>query len=173
MGYYVANGLGDSITEPTVEQMRAFLDDLDPTDEEHGAAWLSNDSEWSLEWSPDGLLVLSRGEDDSRHMTGISKEATLELWMSLVEERFEAIEAHPWLPSSRPPMAPEEIEERQRTFATWQLADDRKFYDLLGEERANVKCRREPCTRGAIVNGVFCRRHHFESIRNRVCPFSE
>jgi hypothetical protein len=57
MGFHIANGFGDSLKAPTVEQMRAFLDDLDITDEEHGAAWLSTDEGLSLEWNGDGRLV--------------------------------------------------------------------------------------------------------------------
>jgi hypothetical protein len=42
--YYVANGLGNHIDDPTVEEMRTFLDAIDVTDEEHGAAWLGTES---------------------------------------------------------------------------------------------------------------------------------
>jgi hypothetical protein len=60
MGFHIANGFGDSLKAPTVEQMRAFLDDLDITDEEHGAAWLSTDEGLSLEWNGDGPRLLRR-----------------------------------------------------------------------------------------------------------------
>ena len=45
------------------------------------------------------------------------------------------------------------------------------FYESLGEERADVPCRNPDCRRGAIALSVFCRRHHFESIQQRPCPF--
>jgi hypothetical protein len=57
MSFRIANGFGDSLDEPTFEQMRAFLGDLDITDEEHGTAWLSTSRGVSLEWSGDGRLV--------------------------------------------------------------------------------------------------------------------
>jgi hypothetical protein len=44
------------------------------------------------------------------------------------------------------------------------------FYELLGEERADVPCRNPACRRGAIALSVFCRRHHFEVIQRRPCP---
>jgi hypothetical protein len=48
---------------------------------------------------------------------------------------------------------------------------DRKFYDALGDESVDEPCREEGCTRGKIANGVFCRRHHFEMVRRKPCPF--
>jgi hypothetical protein len=51
MSFFVANGLGDHIKAPSVDQMHQLLADGDTTDEEHGAAWLSIDGGHSLEWS--------------------------------------------------------------------------------------------------------------------------
>ena len=48
---------------------------------------------------------------------------------------------------------------------------DLKFYEMLGPEDSTRPCKREGCSRGAIRNSVFCRRHHFEMIKRRVCPF--
>ncbi|HYC59570.1 MAG TPA: hypothetical protein VEK79_08385 [Thermoanaerobaculia bacterium] len=48
---------------------------------------------------------------------------------------------------------------------------DRKFYDSLGPERADVPCRGPACTRGAVAYSVLCRPHHFESIKRKVSPF--
>lgn len=54
-----------------------------------------------------------------------------------------------------------------------QIVDslDRKFYDSLGPERADVPCREPACTRGAVAYSVLCRPHHFESIKRKVSPF--
>jgi hypothetical protein len=60
---------------------------------------------------------------------------------------------------------PPSLEETHRVL-------DRELYDLLGDER-DVPCKRVGCTRGAIVLGVLCRPHHFESIRGRTCPFDD
>ena len=51
------------------------------------------------------------------------------------------------------------------------LKMDREFYGILGEERSNTKCKRPGCTRGAITLSVFCRKHHFENVKGRPCPF--
>ena len=50
---------------------------------------------------------------------------------------------------------------------------DRKFYDSLGTEDMNAKCRQEGCNRGTTKFSVFCRIHHFEQIRKKPCPFQD
>ncbi len=59
------------------------------------------------------------------------------------------------------PPTKEEIQRRR----------DLEFYERLGPEDPLRKCRQDGCHRGAIKLGVFCRRHHFEMIRNCDCPF--
>lgn len=48
---------------------------------------------------------------------------------------------------------------------------DREFFDSLGHEREGTRCRREGCSRGAVLFSAFCARHHFENIKNKLCPF--
>jgi hypothetical protein len=50
---------------------------------------------------------------------------------------------------------------------------DREFYDTLGPERSGEPCRTAGCAKGAISFSVFCRSHHFESVRGRPSPFSD
>ena len=52
-----------------------------------------------------------------------------------------------------------------------QLLEDRQFYDCLGPEDVSSPCRKEGCSRGSLLRSVFCRRHHFEMIQKRDCPF--
>ena len=51
VAFYIANGLGDHLHDPTEGEMRLFLNAVDASDEEHGAAWLSTESGYTLEWS--------------------------------------------------------------------------------------------------------------------------
>lgn len=44
---------------------------------------------------------------------------------------------------------------------------DREFYNSLGDERTFSRCRREQCERGAVNMSAFCRKHHFEMVRQR------
>jgi hypothetical protein len=48
---------------------------------------------------------------------------------------------------------------------------DLEFYDRLGAEDASRPCKRDGCSRGSVQHSVLCRRHHFEMIQHRDCPF--
>jgi hypothetical protein len=50
---------------------------------------------------------------------------------------------------------------------------DREFAEKLGAEDPSRNCRRNGCNRGVVKLSVFCRRHHFENIRNRPYPFDD
>jgi hypothetical protein len=50
---------------------------------------------------------------------------------------------------------------------------DREFYDRLGPEDSSRTCRHEGCARGTVRFSVLCRRHHFENIQKRHCPFED
>jgi hypothetical protein len=49
---------------------------------------------------------------------------------------------------------------------------DLAFYNRLGLERSDQPCRKEGCLRGAVVQSVYCRVHHFEMVMGKPCPFS-
>jgi hypothetical protein len=53
-----------------------------------------------------------------------------------------------------------------------RLSIDREFYDSLGEESRSERCRQDGCERGRIQHGIYCRVHHFEMIRQKLCPFA-
>jgi hypothetical protein len=50
---------------------------------------------------------------------------------------------------------------------------DRQFYNSIGEESLNNKCKQNGCDRGIVNFSVFCRVHHFESIKEKPCPFDD
>jgi hypothetical protein len=168
--FYVANGLGDHLDDPSEEAMRRFLDAIDTSDEEHGAAWLSTDADYTLEWSDAVLVVSGPGFDPpSRHMRKVPRERALELWIALARGDVAAVERCGWRLGNG--HAPDPA--RDERLRAWQLEQDRKFYDLLGEERSDVPCRGDGCRRGAVKHSVLCRPHHFESVWKRPSPFSD
>jgi hypothetical protein len=171
MQFYVSNALGESEDTPTEARLREFLNAIDPDDEEHGAAWVTDEFENSLEFNGDGTLVFSRASSpDPRHISDVSKDRALALWNLLVSGRIADLEALPWKPGLRT-FAPDELARRQQALADLQRQQDREFYDLLGPERPGTGCRSPGCTRGCISLSALCRSHHFESIRGRPCPF--
>lgn len=171
MRFFICNGHGESAETPTPEVMRKFLSALDPNDEEHGAVWVSDEDENSLEYSVSGNLAYSQS-DRERHLPKVSPARVLELWQKLAAGRLEELEREPWQPGSCPPMSAEERETRERAFAEARLASDREFYESLGPEHAEKPCRAVGCDRGSVAFSVLCRRHHFENVVKRTCPFA-
>ena len=47
----------------------------------------------------------------------------------------------------------------------------KKFWEALGEDEGDQTCRIESCKRKNMKHSVFCKRHHYESIRKEPCPF--
>jgi hypothetical protein len=72
----------------------------------------------------------------------------------------EGLSAQQMLRAADPPP----VEDRQRRL-------DRMFYDRLGPEDPSQPCKRAGCGRGVVPNSVLCKRHHFEMIQQRDCPF--
>lgn len=169
MGFYIANGFGDSVNEPSADQMRHFLRKLDRTDVEHGAAWLATDERLALEWNGDGRLVFDREPQGVRHLLAVPLERVVQLWLALASGRLDDVEASPWKPGNGFVIAP----ERKRELEASQRASDRAFYESLGIERADTPCRSTGCARGAVTYSVLCRVHHFASVRGRPSPFDD
>jgi hypothetical protein len=98
MAFHAYSRWGDSIDEPSVEQMEQLLDQLDADDDEHQSVSITHESEWCLGAYPGGLLVWENLESgDPRHMTDVPRNRVLELWVALSQGRLDEIERQPWL----------------------------------------------------------------------------
>lgn len=91
---------------------------------------------------------------------GQAKDASVELESFVYYWRFDAFLPRPGAPEPPPP----EIV---------MMNIDRQFYESLGDEFTANPCRNQGCKRGSIEHSVFCRVHHFESIKKKPCPFSD
>ena len=167
--FYISNGLGESIQSPSPDEMKTFLFAVDASDEEHGAAWIETDDGTGLEWNGDGRLVFSMGREAVGHLHGVSRERALDLWRMLAAGDLAGVEREAWKPGTGNVLTP----EREAENRAWQLQPDRAFYDVLGAERPDRPCRHPGCSRGSVEFSVFCRSHHFESIRGRPSPFDD
>lgn len=57
----------------------------------------------SLAFNAGGRLVFSRPEQGApRHLSGVSKERALELWLKLATGLLDELEQEPWQAGSRP-----------------------------------------------------------------------
>lgn len=166
-GFQIVNGMGEALDSPTPEQMRAFLDEIDPEDEEHGAAWLSR-GDLTLEWSVDGRMVRCESDDVARHLLDVDRARAVELWCIALSDDSKRLDDLPWRDGNGYVRSPEKAAELARALE----ASEREFYDSLGAERSDSPCRREGCERGAVQWSVFCRVHHYESLRGRPCKFT-
>jgi hypothetical protein len=50
---------GGGPDNPTIEEMRAALAELDTPDEEHPSTWLSDDNGWTVDVYESGLVIFS------------------------------------------------------------------------------------------------------------------
>jgi hypothetical protein len=173
--FHLTTRWGDSVDEPSLEQMREALAELDVEDVEHPDTWLEHESGWSLSAFEVGLLWQNIETDEPpRHIKDVTRERVLELWLKLAEGKVAEIDAEPWLPGNgATPFTEEQRMEWEAEQATFRLQQAREFYDSLGPERPDSPCAQENCSRGAIHFSLFCRKHHCEMMWKHECPFAD
>lgn len=170
MSYRVETGWGDGHDNPSVEQLGEILASPWMADVEHGGAWLTHDSEWTLSFESPALLIWHRHESggEARHIKGVTRDRVLRLWCKLASGKIDEIEREPWQPGygweARTAEQQAELDAHTRKM-------DRAFYDSLGQERAGTRCQHADCARGTVVASVLCRVHHFEALKHKTCPF--
>lgn len=100
--YQIVDGFGDGIDNPSVEQMRKFLDRLDINDKEHSEVWLThNQTSWTLSCFPSSKVVFYRISDEfeyqPRHLINVSRDKMLELWQKLANGQLVDLEKELWM----------------------------------------------------------------------------
>ena len=85
--------------DPTEEEMRIALAELDAPDPEHPDCWLSHQTGWSIAAFGSGLVVLENLESGEGpwHMRGQTKEAVLALWKLLQAGDIMKIRSEAWM----------------------------------------------------------------------------
>lgn len=74
---------GGGPENPTIDEMRAALAELDTPDMEHPSSWLSDEDDWVLDVYESGLVIFSSAGEEVCKREGISREDALELWQLL------------------------------------------------------------------------------------------
>lgn len=141
-------------SKPDLDTPALLITDDDDLDDKAGAASARGFTREGLDTPT--LVAIAQGATD--FATPPSDELLLEAF--LYYDKFDAFLPEPGAPDPPP-----------RSRIEHDL--DRKFYDSLGPERADVPCREPGCTRGAITYSVLCRPHHFENVRRKVSPFKD
>jgi hypothetical protein len=171
MAFHVQTRWGGSEKSPSEERMKAILSELDHSDPEHPDTWLTHESGWTLSAHESGLLIWENNESDApaRHIRDVPRERVLGLWTKLAAGLVAEIDQEPWRAGNGfEPLSDVQRAERDALV----LEVDRRFYDSLGGEREDVRCKAPDCSRGAVRASVFCRVHQFENVRGRQSPFS-
>jgi hypothetical protein len=85
--------------DPSEEEMRSALAELDAPDPEHPDCWLSDQHGWCISAFGSGLVILENAESDEGpwHMRGQTKEMVLALWKSLQAGDMAAIHNQKWI----------------------------------------------------------------------------
>ena len=82
---------GGGPENPTVEEMRAALAELDVPDPEHPDTWLSDDDGWIVAVYESGLVIFSHESEDICERQDVTREEALELWLLLQQGRRDEI----------------------------------------------------------------------------------
>jgi len=82
---------GGGPDNPTIEEMRAALAELDTPDEEHPSTWLSDDNGWTVDVYESGLVIFPHQYQDICQRRGVSRDEALELWLLLQRGKHDEI----------------------------------------------------------------------------------
>jgi hypothetical protein len=82
---------GDSQENPTIEEMRAALAELDTPDLEHPNTWLSDDDGWIVDVYETGLVMFAHQFEDICERQGVTREESLQLWLLLQQGKRDEI----------------------------------------------------------------------------------
>ena len=172
MSYFVETRWGGSEDAPPPTRLRQILAELDVPDPEHPDTWLTHESGWTLSVYESGLVLFANADGAASHMNSVSRERALELWLILANGRIDELAALQWK-GGYPPRDPDAIAQAKADGEALQLKSDQAFYERLGPESSDEICGAQQCDRHRIAYSVYCRRHHFESVRKRPCPFEQ
>lgn len=91
---------GHGIKNPTTNDLRDALSELNTSDPEHPDCWLADESGWSISVFENGLIVLENVEtgEGPWHLNDPSKNPALELWQLLQSGDLESIKDRQWRP---------------------------------------------------------------------------
>jgi hypothetical protein len=74
---------GGGPDNPTIEELRAALAELDTPDEEHPNTWLTDAEGWTVDVYEHGLVIFSSNNETICERRGVSRADALELWLLL------------------------------------------------------------------------------------------
>ncbi len=82
---------GGGPDNPTIDEMRAALAELDTPDVEHPSTWLSDEDGWTVDVYGSGLVIFSHQFEDVCQREGVTRDEALGLWVLLQQGKRDAI----------------------------------------------------------------------------------
>jgi hypothetical protein len=82
---------GGGPENPTLEELRAALEELNTVDEEHPSAWLTDSDGWTVDVYEGGLVIVSEKDETICERRGVTREQALELWLLLQQGKRDEI----------------------------------------------------------------------------------
>jgi len=82
---------GGSEDNPTTDQLRAALAELDTPDREHPSTWLSDDDGWTVDVYESGLVIFTHKFEDISQRRGVTRDEALQLWLLLQQGKRDEI----------------------------------------------------------------------------------
>lgn len=99
MAYWVNHLMGNAEQNFPLDSLPKLYDELATVDGEHTDVSLTHESEWCLSVFSSGLVVWENvaGDGEPKHMNGVSKEKTIDLWRLLALGNLSEIDQEPWI----------------------------------------------------------------------------
>jgi hypothetical protein len=100
VAFHVTHRSGGDSTDPTPEQLRSLIDELDIEDDEHPEISLAHEREWCLSAFPGGLVVFENVDtgDNPRHLRDCTRAELQTMFEELAGGDIDAVTARPWRP---------------------------------------------------------------------------
>ena len=83
--------MGGGPDNPTIDEMRAALAELDTADMENPSTWLADDDGWLVDVYESGLVIFSHDSEEICRRRRVSRGEALELWLLLQQARRDEI----------------------------------------------------------------------------------
>jgi hypothetical protein len=82
---------GGAEENPTLEQLRAALGELDTHDAEHPNTWLSDNDGWTVDVYETGLVIFTHKFEDICERRDVPRDEALQLWLLLQQGKRDEI----------------------------------------------------------------------------------
>ena len=92
---YIQSLWGDSLDNPTYQDVLEFIENIKRSDEEHGAFWVALEDESNLEVHQNLAVILTDAEGEEKRIQASNWEEVKQYFLFFSEGRSDFINRHP------------------------------------------------------------------------------